>query len=236
MRRSRHLAVLIGAIAAAAAIPAHAQGPWQPGDFGSLRFRIGLFEPTADSEYWDQTFETFTGSSGNFQDISFGFDYLWRMSFHSALHFGTSFYSGDTTQAYRDWVDADGRDITHTTSLDTWDLSVAYSYLLGERSWAVRPYAGLGVGLLNWRLDESGYFIDFAQPNLPVVAAGYRDSGWTWEGFGLVGIDIPLAHRWSFFGEGRYRWSEAELGGDFSGFGTLDLSGWELSLGFAWNF
>ena len=35
-------------------------------------------------------------------------------------------------------------------------------------------------------------------------------------GFGLVGIDIPLAHRWSFFGEGRYRWSEAELGGDFT--------------------
>ncbi len=237
MRRPLHMtAIFCTLLVMAAAVPAQAQGNWQPGDFGSVRFRIGLFEPQADSKYWDENFTTFTGSAGNFQDIIFGFDYLWRMSMRSGLHFGTSFYGGSATQAYRDWVDASGRDVSHRTSLDTWDLSVAYSYRFGARDWMVKPYAGLGIGLLNWSLEESGDFIDFGQPSLPVVQARYRDSGWTWEGFGLAGLEVPLGFRWSFFGEGRYRWSETELGGDFSGVGTLDLSGFELSLGFSWNF
>ena len=237
MRRSLHMTMIFCTLVLiTAARPVQAQGNWQPGDFGSLRFRIGLFEPRADSEYWDEIFTTFTGSKGDFQDISFGIDYLWRMSMRSGLQFGASFYGGSSTQAYRDWVDADGRDIRHNTSLDTWDMTVAYTYRFGARDWKVRPYGGLGLGLLNYRLQENGSFIDFGQSSLPIVNADYRDSGWTWEGFGLAGLEIPLGFKWSFFGEGRYRWSETELGGDFSGAGTLDLSGFEFSLGFSWNF
>jgi hypothetical protein len=47
---------------------------------------------------------------------------------------------------------------------------------------------------------------------------------------------VPLGFKWSFLFEGRYRWSEAELGDDFSGLGTIDLSGLELTAGFSWNF
>jgi hypothetical protein len=216
--------------------PAEAQGNWRPGDFGSLRFRLGLAEPRADSPYWDEVFGVFTGSPSSFRDLSFGVDYLWRTSMRSGLLFGTGWWGGSASQAYRDYVDADGYDITHTTSLDTWDLSVAYVYRFGARSAKASPYAGIGGGFLSYRLRESGYFIDFGVPSWPVVWADYDDSRWTWQALGLAGVDVPLSFRWSVFLEGRFRYSEAELGGDFSGFGTIDLSTYEAAIGFSWNF
>jgi len=64
----------------------------------------------------------------------------------------------------------------------------------------------------------------------------FSADGTTWELFGLAGFDFPLGYKWSFFFEGRYRWAEAELNKDFSGFGTIDLAGYELTGGFSYNF
>jgi len=225
------LAIALGTLSAAGV---EAQGNWQPGDFGAVRFRLGLFEPEASSQYWDDTFEVFTGSAADFEDFIFGVDYLWRNSRQGGLLFGVSFYEGRTTQAYRDWVDADERDISHTTRLQLNDLTAAYVLRFGRKG--IRPYVGGGAGLLWWKLTEEGSFIDFGDDDLPVVYAAYRSDGTTWELFALGGVDIPLGYRWSFFFEGRYRWAEDELDRDFAGFGTIDLSGIELTGGFSWNF
>jgi len=233
LTRSLTLALLVLALGA---LQAEAQGNWQPGDFGSVRLRLGLWEPEGDSEYWDDTFAVFTGSAGDFQDLTFGFDYLWRASANSGLQFGTTFYSGQATQAYWDYVDLDGFDISHGTSLDTWDLNALYVFRYGDWSSPIIPYAGLGGGILFWSLEEAGDFIDFSTPENEIYFADYYAEGWTWEALAMVGVEVPLGFRWSFFGEGRYRYAEDELGDDFSGFGTLDLSGWEFAAGFAWNF
>ena len=237
MRTHLFRTVMIGLLVLSAGPSlAEAQGNWQPGDFGSLRFRLGLFEPSGSSEYWDDTFAVFTGSPGDLQDLSFGIDYLWRTSRHGGLMFGTGWYGGDATQAYRDYVDSDGFDIRHATSLDTWDLSAAYVWRFGAPGAAIVPYAGIGGGFLYWQLEEAGDFIDFSDPRQEIYFASYVASGWTWEALGLAGVEVPLGFRWSMLAEGRYRYADDELGGDFAGFGTLDLSGWELSAGIAWNF
>lgn len=235
MRRSTCLSVVIATIILAGfSVIAEAQGNWQPGEFGSVRGYIGIFSPQGDSEYWDDIFEAFTGSASDFEDIVFGADYLWRTSPQGGLLFGSSFYKGATTQAYRDWVDGDGAEVTHTTTLDLTDLTAAYLWRFGKRG--ARPYIGAGGGLLWWSLREEGYFIDFADEDLPIVFANYYGNGTTWELFALAGLDVPISYRWSFFIEGRYRWSEAELNRDFSGFGTIDLSGLQVTGGFGWNF
>jgi hypothetical protein len=168
---------LVIAVAALWSASAEAQGNWQPGDFGSWRFYMGVFEPTASSQYWDETFEVFTGSPSDFEDLVFGTDYLWRTSRYGGILFGVSFYDGRATQAYIDWVDAGGGDISHTTTLTLTDMTAAYVLRVGRGG--VRPYIGGGGGLLWWRLREEGSFIDFADPNLPIVFASYRSDG-TW--------------------------------------------------------
>ncbi len=235
MRRTLLRAMIFGALCTVAlAADVEAQGNWQPGEFGSIRFRVGLFTPEGDSQYWEDKFVDFTGSADSFRDFTWGLDYMWRISHTSGVLFGASFFNGKATQSYYDWVDADGRDISHTTSLQLWDLTAAFVWRVGRGG--LVPYVGLGGGFQNWRLEESGSFIDFGDPDLPIVFAGYRSTGWTYEVFGLAGVDVPLGFRWSFFVEGRYRYSEDELTDDFSGFGTIDLSGTELTAGLSWNF
>ena len=229
----RVLAIIV-AVTILSTVSAEAQGNWRPGDFGSWRFFMGIFEPNADSQYWDEIFTDFTGSPADFEDLVFGTDYLWRTSRYGGVLFGVSFYEGRATQAYRDWESFDGSDVSHTTTLGLADLSAAYVLRFGRSS--VTPYVGAGGGLLWWRLREEGSFIDFSDDDLPIVFASYRADGTTWELFALAGLDFRLGHRWSFFFEGRYRRSEAELNKDFSGFGTIDLSGAQLAGGFGYNF
>lgn len=235
MLRTKHLMLTVTiAVAALWSVSAEAQGNWRPGDFGSWRFYLGLFEPEGNSQYWDDSFSVFSGSASDFEDLVFGTDYLWRTSRQGGVLFGVSFYEGKATQAYLDWVDIDGYDISHLTTLGLADLSAAYVVQLGRGG--VRPYLGAGGGLLWWRLREEGSFIDFAGEDLPIVFASYRADSTTWELFALAGIDFRLSNRWSFFFEGRYRWSEDELNKDFAGFGTIDLSGFQAAGGFSYNF
>lgn len=227
-----HAVVLASMLGAAGA--AHAQGSWRSGDLGSFRIRMGLNQPRCESTYWDDKFADFTGSCSDFDDFVWGADYVWRIGRSSGLMLGTSYYRGRTTQAYIDWVDASGRDIAHSTTAQTWDLTAAFVVRLGRGN--VVPYLGLGGGFVNYTLEENGSFIDFGDPELPIVSAWYRTSGWTAEGFGLVGVDIPVGYRWSFFAEGRYTVAEDDLSGDFGGLGALDLGGTQVIAGFSWNF
>ncbi len=234
--RNIPIRVLLAAavICSLAAADAAAQGNWQPGDFGAVRLRLGVFEPVADSQFWDDYFLDFTGSPSSLEDIVFGVDYLWSTSRNSGILFGGSFYEGSTTVSYRDWVDADGGEIRHVTALELTDFSAAYVWRFGRHG--ARPYLGAGAGLLWWTFREDGRFIDFDDPELPVFTTWYDADGVTWEALALAGLDVPLGGQISFFVEGRYRWAEDELEDDFSGFGTIDLSGYEVAGGLSWNF
>lgn len=224
-------AALVAASLCLVAADAEAQWARQVDPTGQVRFRLGIFEPSGGSSGWDRVFEGFTGQPSDLQDLVWGADFLWRPGDFGGLLFGFSAFSGSTTSAYEDWVADDGSEIRHTTRLEVADISVAWVYHFGRGG--VRPYAGVGGGLLWWELTDNGFFIDFGDPDLPIIRAIYGADGTTLEAFGLAGIDIPLSPVWSFFAEGRYRWASDELGDDFPDFGDLDLSGWEISGGFA---
>lgn len=205
---------------------------WEP--TMQFRFRLGLFEPAGGSAGWDNVFEGFTGDPSDLGGFVWGTDFLWRTGRHTGVLFGLSYSQGKTTSAYLDWTTADGRDIAHTTKLELSDLSAAFFYRIGDAS--IRPYLGVGGGFLWYRLSDQGSFIDFGSPDLPVFQAWYGAEDTTFEAFALAGVDIPLGRAWSFIFEGRYRWASDELGQDYAGFGTIDLSGWELTGGFGLNF
>ncbi len=199
-----------------------------------LRFRFGLFEPNGDSDGWDTVFEGFTGQPSDLQDFVWGADFLWLTGRHTGILFGASAYRGKTTSAYEDWQAADGGEIRHTTSLEISDLTAAFVYRFSNGP--VRPYVGLGGGIVWYTLADEGEFIDFGSPDLPVIWAWYGARDTTFEVFGLAGLDIPLSHNWSFIVEARYRWAEDTLSEDFAGFGELDLSGYKISVGIGISF
>lgn len=235
MRAQGVLALSLSAILVIlAAPPAAAQGNWQPGDFGSARVRLGLFMPDGSSQYWTDVEQGFTGSIDDFEDLTFGFDYIWRFSRTSGLMFTSGFYEGSSTRSYRDYVDDDGRPISHTAELQTGDFAVAW--VLQANTNPVRPYFGLGGGMLFWDLTEAGWFIDFGDPDLPIVTAAYYDDGTTLEALALAGLEFRTSPSFSILLEARYRYADDTLGGDFGGAGDLDLSGFEASGGLAWNF
>jgi len=222
------------AVMMALAGPADAQGYGYGSSYGpELKLRLGLFQPKDDSLFWETQFTDFTGDIEDFEDWSLGVDYLWRFSERSAFSFGFGYTGGGTTQAYRDWLDADGLEIRHQTDLERAELNAAWVLSFTPPRSRVSPYVGIGGGFVWWRLSEDGDFIDFSDEELPVFTTSYSDSGVTTELFALAGVGVQLSEDLSFVLEARVVDAEAELAGDYDGFGNLDLSGTEISAGFS---
>jgi opacity protein-like surface antigen len=209
-------------------------GPGAPRNV--LGFEVGLFSPTGDSAYWDDKTLEFTGDASDFDDLSVGFDYMRLFNERLGLLVSTSFWEGDGNQSYLDFTDHLGAPIRHTTSLEIFSVNLGLIGYLGPRSWPVVPYLGAGGGFYFYDLSESGDFINFALPAPIVFSDTFSDDGSTLGYYGQAGLEIPLGPMWAIHVEGRWQWAESDLGGDFDGFGTLDLSGSELRAGVSWKF
>lgn len=240
-RRTTLLLPALGLFVIALAVPlgdAAAQssyhGPGAPRNV--LRFEVGLFSPNGDSTYWNDKELEFTGGAGDFDDLSVGFDYLRLFNERIGLLVSTGFWEGEARQSYLDFTDQFGAPVRHTTTLEIFSLNVGFLAFLGPRSWPVIPYLGAGGGFYFYDLRESGDFINFTLPQPVVFSDTFRDDGITLGYYGQAGLEVPLSPTWSIDVEGRWQWAEDELGGDFDGFGSLDLSGSEFRVGASWKF
>lgn len=202
---------------------------------GEFRLRGGIFRPDGESDYWRGVERDFTGDIKNFEDPSFGLDFLLPLSDHLSVNFSGSFYQGQTTGAYRGFVDDRGDRIRHDTTLDIASATAGLVLHFTGPDAPVRPYVGIGGGAYPWRLEEEGDFIDFGPNPDEVFSASLRSSGVAFGGYGLVGLDVPISRDLSLFAEGRFTKVDDELDEDFEGFGDLDLSGREVSFGVSWK-
>jgi opacity protein-like surface antigen len=233
------VAAACAAFALAAPVPAHAQshggGGYYAGDH-AIRFRLGLFEPRGDLDYWNDSFDVFTGDTAEFEDVDFGVDFKLGLGSRTSILFSGNIYAGEADQAYRDFVDEFGDRIVHTTTLDVASATAAFVVDLAPRRSVVVPYVGVGGGIYAWSLEESGDFIDFVPLDPVIFNDTFDDDGAALGWFWLVGLDVPVGPQWSFFAEARWQQVEDELGGDFEDLGDLDLSGRSISGGVAWRF
>lgn len=236
---SRFRLVLIGfAITAATlafAAPASAQRPYRGNDH-AVRFWLGLFQPEASSQYWNDAFDTFTGDKSDFEDAAVGADFKLGLTPHTSLLLGGSYYEGGSDQSYRDFVDRFGSPISHHTQLEIAAATAAFVVELAPAHAPVVPYVGVGGGLYAWRLEESGDFIDFFPAEPEVFSTRFSNDGNTLGWFWIAGLEIPVGPQWSLLAEGRWQHLDAELGGDFAGSGNLDLAGPSIAGGVSWRF
>lgn len=224
------------ALVAALTVATVAEAQPRYGADNSFRFRVGLFTPDADSEYWDDNFDVFTGDEDDFEDVNVGADFRYGLGRRSGVLFSGDLFSAEADQAYRDFVDAAGFDIVHTTTLDVASFTVGYVLNLTGPESRVIPYAGVGGGIYLWELEESGDFIDFFPADPEIFSTTFTDEGETFGWYWLVGVEVPLGPRWGFFAEGRFHNADDELSGDFDDLGELDLSGRSITGGVSWKF
>jgi opacity protein-like surface antigen len=202
---------------------------------GELRIHLGDFRPDGDSQYWRDKEADFTGSIDDFEDLSFGLDYLLPLGDRLNLMFSGSVYEGNATNAYRNFVDNFGDRIRHDTTLNIASGTVGLLLYLTGPGAAIQPYVAAGGGAYPWRLKESGDFIDFGPPSHPIFSANLKSDGVAFGYYGLVGLSAPITRRMSVFAEGRWTQVNDDLKNDFEGFGKIDLSGREFAAGLSWS-
>lgn len=221
------------------AVPAFAQrgghGRYYAGREDAFRIHLGDFRPDGDSDYWRDKEADFTGSIDDFENASFGLDYLLPLGDRLSLVFSGSIFEGDSTNSYRGFVDNFGDRIRHDTTLQIASGTVGLQLYLTGPAAAVQPYVGVGAGAYPWQLEESGDFIDFGTASRTIFSATLKSDGVAFGYYGLAGLEAPITRRVSIFAEGRWTQVEDDLSGDFEGFGKIDLSGREFAAGLSWS-
>lgn len=224
------------------ALPATAQYGRGSSRANEIRVRIGLFEPEGSSEYWqfgeagDPLATVFTGQPSDFEDVSFGVDYVRHLSPRLAFTLGGSAWEGNEDQAYLFFEDQFGDDIVHNTNLEIGTLTAGFLFHLFDRNRRIVPYVGAGGGFYVWTLTEEGDFIDFNAVPPEIFTTRFEDDGQTFGWYWNAGVRIGITRNWSFLAEYRKHDASDSLSGDFEGFGDIDLSGKETSGGFVWTF
>jgi hypothetical protein len=221
--------------------------PHGGGSDNSIQFKFGVFKPSGGGEVWDDVEDTFFLHSDDFKDPVLGFTYISGIGNHLELGFNIDVYDSVVASDYRDYVDEDGFPIIHDTALSMIPISVdlrlvptgRHSYRgRGGRIQLRKPvvYVGGGFGMNLYEYEEFGYFIDFGVDPIEVFYGEFRDSGVSFQTHALAGVELPLGGSWGLIVEGKYTWSEEELGDDFRGFGDLDLGGFTGYIGAALHF
>lgn len=235
--RRAGLALLVLAAAAAATAPASAQRyarRYQPEN--SVRVRVGLFEPRAESDYFDEKFRDFTGSKDDLQDAALGVEYVRELMPMLDLMIGGTFYETAHDQAYRDFEDSRDRPIFHTLNLERTSFDIGVRLKLAPPHAPLTPYIGGGGSFVSWALREDGDFIDFSPPPPQIFDGILEAEGETFGYYLVAGVEVPLGNSWAIFAEGRYHDAEDDLNDDFEDFGKIDLAATEYSAGVSLRF
>lgn len=140
---------------------------------------------------------------------------------------------------FRNYVDQNDLPITQTTMLATTPLSAAVRWYftprgrqIGRFVWIpsrLRPYVGIGAGMVRYELEQEGSFVDFT--DYSIFDDRLTSDGWAFMGLFMAGAQYSLGTRVFLSTDARYSRANAELRRDFAFPDGIDLSGFEFSAG-----
>jgi len=201
--------------------------------------RVGYALPTAASDIFSFTTEQLTVDKADFNAPYFGGQVAVRATRRVDVIVDGGWTGGTVESEFRDWVGNDDLPIVQTTDFSRWYLTGGAKAYLNDRGrtlgrfvwvpnrWA--PYVSGGVGLVWYRFEQVGEFVDFE--TLEIFNDQFRSSANTLTVHGSVGLDISMGSRTFLNTEARYGWGSAGVRSDFVGFGDIDLSGFQATLG-----
>jgi hypothetical protein len=211
---------------------------------GSIAVRGSLLWPGERSDLFTFVQEQLTIDQGDFRTVEFGADIAFSLSPRFDVLGSVDLARRSIGSEYREFVDNDLRPIEQRTSLNQTAITASVRYALiprgrrvGTFAWIpsrVQPYIGAGGGLLVWRFQQNGDFVDFQ--DFDVFPEVFTSNGVAPVAHVLGGTDIQVYKRLMLTAEGRYQWASGELDNDFIGFEPLDLSGFRASVGLRFVF
>lgn len=210
----------------------------------SIGFWGGYAIPRVNSQIFDDTREQLTVDKGDFESAAFGFEIAYRASERFDISLGTGVSHSSTDSEFRDFVGVDDLPILQTTRLTMVPTVVSVKAYLSDRGRSVSsfvwipekwsPYIGAGGGVLWYRFEQEGEFVDF--DTFEIFNDTFTSDGSTPTGHVFAGLDVSVAPRVVLTGEGRYSFASTDLGREFTGFDEIDLAGFQARIGFSVRF
>ena len=237
----------VPALAAAAQSPDPAGGdqPSPTADFmfgrpkASLGVRGAFTMLRGGSDIFDFIQDQLTIDSGALNGPAFAVDVGIALSDRFDVVGGFEFGKGRTESEYRRFEDNLGLPIQQATELWQTSLTGSMRVALTPRgrgvsklAWipaTIVPYAGAGGGVMWYRFEQFGDFVDFT--DLDVFTDIFTSSGATPTAHAFGGVDLKMYRQLFLTLEGRYVWASGELDADFIGFDPIDLSGFRFAAG-----
>jgi hypothetical protein len=211
---------------------------------GGLTLRTGWLKAHAGSDLYDFVEKQLTVERRDFDAPSIGVDVDFAMTNRAMFVAGLDFSATSVVSEYRSLVDNDRLPIKQTTFMKELNLSGGIKFDLTPRgreisphAWIpalATPYVGAGAGVMRYVFRQNGDFVDFV--DLSVFPHTFESQGWAPSAHVFGGVDVKVLRRLYLNGEGRYQWSHATLGADFSGFEPIDLAGFRMTAGVRYLF
>lgn len=219
---------------------------------GSLTVRAGAARPNASGSVFEfvngllmprgasntnvglgpSDYASFTGSV----EAAFG------LTQRSELVLGVAMSRRRVDSEYKKWVDNNDQPIEQMTRFSRMPITLGLKWNLTPPGRSVSrlvwvpnrlvPYVAAGAGVMQWRFQQEGDFVDFQSASFDVFKSTLQDKGWTPMGYAAAGLSWYVNPSIALTGEARYDAASAPLRGSFSGFDRIGLSGVGLSAGF----
>ena len=213
--------------------------------FGRPRAEIGLrglwVNPRAHSNIFSFLAEQLTLQRKDFRAQGVAFDLGLPVNSRTNAVAGLEYNRASVASADRTFVEIDGSPIRQDTQLTQFNVTGSLEFALlprgraiGQFAWftaPVTPYIGAGGGLILYRFEQIGDFVDLLDPELGIFEAQLLSDGWTTNTHISGGVDIKITHQLLLNAEARYVWADATMGPDFVNFEPIDLSGLRIGGG-----
>ncbi|MCP5047998.1 MAG: porin family protein [bacterium] len=196
----------------------------------SLNFKIGLFQPSLQSDLWEINMENLAFEKQDLQGRYFGVEYEHFLGKNLSIALEGGYYSKEHYSLYRDFEYDDGSSIFQNMALEIFVMEVDFKfYPMGHRT-RFFPYFGAGGGVYRWKYEQWGDFIDFEDNT--VMEDEYLESSAYTPGFNAkAGFVLRPSRQLGISVEARYQSVKGELSSFFEGFEKLDLSGFTVTAG-----
>ena len=210
----------------------------------TLSLHGGFNRAGAGSDVFAFTTDELTVEQRDFDAFAFRGELAFRVTDRLDIAIDVGRVSTTIQSENRDFIGTDDLPIFQQTQFTQvpFALNAKYYVLprgrqIGRFAWipaSFSAYVGGGIGGVSYDWVQSGEFV--IEETLAIVPARLESGATGGLTQLFAGLEVPLGSRFLLAVDGRYRWADAVMNGDWSAFDNIDLSGLSGTVGLAVRF